>query len=111
MHLKDFYYELPESLIAQTPAQKRDKSRLLVLDRRTGATSHRHFYDITGYLKPGDCLVVNNTRVIPRLHGFREDTGGKIEFVLLKIKEDVWEVILKPGRARVGTRFIFGAGI
>jgi S-adenosylmethionine:tRNA ribosyltransferase-isomerase len=113
MHLKDFYYELPESLIAQTPAQKRDKSRLLVLDRRTGATSHRHFYDITGYLKPGDCLVVNNTRVIPaRLHGFREDTGGKIEFVLLKrIKEDVWEVILKPGRrARVGTRFIFGNG-
>lgn len=113
MHLKDFYYDLPESLIAQSPAQKRDMSRLLVLDRQTGAISHKHFYDIKSYLKPGDCLVVNNTRVIPaRLLGVREDTGGKIEFVLLKrIKGDEWEVILKPGkRARVGTRFIFGNG-
>jgi len=113
MYLKDFYYELPESLIAQTPVQKRDMSRLLVLDRQTGATSHKHFYDIESYLKPGDCLVINNTRVIPaRLLGVREDTGGKIEFVLLKrIKEDVWEVILKPGRrAKTGTRFIFGDG-
>lgn len=113
MHLKDFSYELPKLLIAQSPAQKRDLSRLLVLDKCTGAIDHKHFYEIKSLLRAGDCLVVNNTRVIPaRLLGSREDTGGKIEFVLLKVvKDDVWEVILKPGRrANLGTRFIFGDG-
>ncbi|MDD4295422.1 MAG: tRNA preQ1(34) S-adenosylmethionine ribosyltransferase-isomerase QueA [Ruminiclostridium sp.] len=113
MHLKDFYYELPETLIAQSPAQRRDQSRLLVLDKLTGELNHKHFYDIKSFLKPGDCLVVNNTRVIPaRLIGNRIDTGGKIEFVLLKrIKDDILEVILKPGRrAKLGTRFVFGGG-
>ncbi|NLM10029.1 MAG: tRNA preQ1(34) S-adenosylmethionine ribosyltransferase-isomerase QueA [Clostridiaceae bacterium] len=111
MQLKDFYYDLPKSLIAQSPLQKRDMSRLLLLDRKTGKTTHLHFHDIKNYINPGDCLVLNNTRVIPaRLLGEREDTGGKIEFVLLKkFDKDVWEVILKPGkRAKVGTRFVFG---
>ncbi|ANX00005.1 S-adenosylmethionine:tRNA ribosyltransferase-isomerase [Thermoclostridium stercorarium subsp. thermolacticum DSM 2910] len=111
MQLKDFYYELPKELIAQSPLEKRDMSRLLVLDRKTGKTTHLHFRDIKDYLNPGDCLVINNTRVIPaRLLGVREDTGGKIEFVLLKKHDkDIWEVMLKPGRrAKVGTRFVFG---
>lgn len=114
MQLKDFYYELPESLIAQKPAEKRDMSRLFVLDRKTGEMTHHYFYEIKNYLRPGDCLVINNTRVIPaRLLGVREDTGGKIEFVLLKrIEDDVWEVILKPGRrAKKGRRFTFGGGV
>lgn len=111
MELKDFYYDLPKSLIAQSPLQKRDMSRLLLLNRETGKTAHMHFQDIKNLINPGDCLVINNTRVIPaRLLGVREDTGGKIEFVLLrKHGEDVWEVILKPGkRAKIGTRFVFG---
>lgn len=111
MQLKDFYYDLPKSLIAQSPLQKRDMSRLLLLDRKTGETKHLYFHDIKNYLNPGDCLVINNTRVIPaRLLGVREDTGGKIEFVLLKKHDkDEWEVLLKPGkRAKVGTRFVFG---
>jgi S-adenosylmethionine:tRNA ribosyltransferase-isomerase len=114
MHLKDFYYELPQGLIAQSPAQKRDMSRLLVMDRKTGQTAHHHFYDLKNYLVPGDCLVINNTRVIPaRLLGEREDTGGRIEFVLLKkLGEDLWEVLLKPGRrAKPGSRFVFGSGM
>lgn len=113
MHLKDFYYELPQSLIAQSPSQKRDMSRLLVMDRNTGGISHLHFHDIKSLLNPGDCLVINNTRVIPaRLLGKRDDTGGKIEFVLLKKHSaDIWEVLLKPGRrAKIGSRFIFGEG-
>lgn len=113
MHLKDFYYELPQSLIAQSPSQKRDMSRLLVMDRNTCGISHLHFHDIKSLLNPGDCLVINNTRVIPaRLLGKREDTGGKIEFVLLKKHSaDIWEVLLKPGRrAKIGSRFIFGEG-
>ena len=111
MKLKDFWYELPEHLIAQNPAEKRDMSRLLLLDRKTGKTTHLHFRDIKNYINPADCLVINNTRVIPaRLLGVREDTGGKIEFVLLKKHDkDIWEVMLKPGkRAKPGTRFIFG---
>lgn len=114
MHLKDFNYGLPQSLIAQSPAQKRDMSRLLVLNRRTGETTHLHFQDIKNYIQPGDCLVINNTRVIPaRLLGVREDTGGKIEFVLLKKQgDDLWEVLLKPGRrAKPGARFVFGNGL
>ncbi len=113
MNLKDFWYDLPERLIAQNPLERRDMSRLLVLNRATGEIQHKHFYDILDYLQEGDCLVVNNTRVIPaRLLGQKKDTGGKIEFVLLKkLGEDLWEVILKPGRrAKPGTRFVFGDG-
>jgi len=111
MESSDFFYELPQELIAQEPLAQRSNSRLLVLDRNNGSLEHRVFSDLTGYLQKGDCLVMNNTRVIPaRLLGVRADTGGKIEFLLLKcIEGDIWEVILKPGkRARTGSRFIFG---
>lgn len=111
---KDFYYELPQELIAQTPIKNRDESRLLVLNKETGEISHKHFYDIIDFLNPGDCLVLNNSKVIPaRIYGEKEDTGGKIEFLLLKqINLDIWEVILKPGkRAKIGSKFIFGNGI
>lgn len=114
MDIKDFYYDLPPELIAQTPLEDRTASRLMVLDRKTHEISHRHFYDIADFLNPGDCLVMNNTRVIPaRLYGVKEGSGGKIEFLLLKrINIDTWEVILKPGRkARVGSRFVFGEGL
>lgn len=114
MKLKDFWYDLPERLIAQNPLERRDLSRLLVLNRSTGVIEHKHFHDILDYLNAGDCLVVNNTRVIPaRLLGKKKDTGGKIEFVLLKkLDQDIWEVILKPGRkAKPGTRFVFGDGL
>lgn len=114
MTTKDFYYELPQELIAQTPLERRDLSRLLVLKRENGSIEHRHFYDISEYFKSGDCLVMNNTRVIPaRLYGEKVGTGGKIEFLLLKrIDIDTWEVILKPGkRAREGARFSFGGGL
>jgi len=107
----DFYFELPEELIAQHPVDKRDESRLMVYHRDSDLIEHRVFKNIIEYLRPGDGLVINNTRVIPaRLYGTREDTGGKIEFLLLhRIDKDKWEVILKPGRrAKPGTRFIFG---
>lgn len=113
MKSSDFFYELPQELIAQVPLAQRSSSRLLVLDRASGEMEHRIFSDLKNYLKDGDCLVLNNTRVIPaRLLGVRADTGGKIEFVLLRgIGNDVWEVILKPGkRAKPGARFIFGGG-
>ncbi len=111
MKVSDFDYFLPEELIAQEPIEPRSMSRLMVLNRSDGSIEHRKFKDIINYLEKGDCLVLNDTRVIPaRLLGVREDTGGKIEFVLLKkIDKDTWEVILKPGkRAKVGTRFVFG---
>lgn len=114
MTTKDFYYDLPQERIAQTPLPDRTASKLLVLNRETGGVTHRHFRDILEYLNPGDCLVMNNTRVIPaRLYGCKEGTGGKIEFLLLKrISLDDWEVILKPGRkAKIGTRFQFGDGL
>lgn len=113
MNLKDFYYDLPEELIAQEPIEKRDASRLLVLDRRTGGIKHCIFKDILDYVKEGDCLVLNDTRVIPaRLYGIKKDTGSSIEFLLLNRKEkDIWEVILKPGkRAKPNARFVFGSG-
>ncbi len=110
----DFYFDLPQELIAQDPLEDRSASRLLVLDKKTGEIRHRHFRDILEYLHPGDCLVLNNTRVIPaRLYGAREGTGAMIEILLLKRKENnVWETLVKPGKkAKPGTRIIFGDGI
>lgn len=114
MKTSDFYYDLPRELIAQTPLKDRSSSRLLVVNRQTGELSHRHFTDIADYLNPGDCLVMNDTRVIPaRLYGVKEGTGGKIEFLLLNRKNrDEWEVILRPGKkAKPGARFVFGDGM
>lgn len=113
MNRQDFYYELPKELIAQEPAADRTGSRLMCLDKITGEITHKHFYDIADELKPGDCLILNDTKVIPaRLYGVKEGTGGHIEFLLLnKRKSDEWEVILKPGRkAKPGARFVFGNG-
>jgi len=111
MKTKDFYFDLPENLIAQKPLEKRDMSRLMVVDKKTGETSHSHFYDIIDYLNPGDCLVLNDTRVLPaRLIGEKVGTGGKIEFLLLKRHElGTWEALVKPGkRAKIGSKFQFG---
>ena len=115
MNLHDFYYDLPEELIAQDPLADRSSSKLMVLDKKTGRTEHRIFKDIIEYLKPGDCLVINDTKVIPaRLIGEKEGTGAAIEVLLLKRKEDMantWEVLVKPGKkARPGTRISFGDG-
>ena len=114
MDVKDFDYELPEELIAQDPLEDRSSSRLMVLDKTTGNVEHHIFKDILEYLKPGDCLVINNTKVIPaRLYGVKEGTNAKIELLLLKRKEnDVWETLVKPGKkAKPGTRIIFGDGL
>lgn len=114
MKTSDFYYELPQELIAQTPLEPRDSSRLLALNKRTGGLSHRHFYDIIDLLNPNDCLVLNDSRVLPaRLYGIKDDTGAKVEFLLLTHREgDVWEVLAGPGRrAKPGSRFTFGDGI
>ena len=110
MKTSDFWYDLPEELIAQTPLQQRDSSRLLHLDRETGKVSHRHFYDIIDYLQPGDCLVMNDSRVLPaRLLGHRP-TGGAVEVLLLRdLGNKKWECLCKPGRKmQVGTEVIFG---
>ncbi len=112
MKTKDFWYDLPEELIAQTPLEKRDSSRLLVLDRVTGEVSHKHFYDVINYLKPGDCLVMNDSRVLPaRLLGHRP-TGGAVEVLLLRdLGDKKWECLCKPGRKmQVGNEVIFGNG-
>lgn len=114
MDVKDFYYELPEELIAQDPLEDRSSSRLMVLDKNTGEVEHKVFRDILSYLKPGDCLVINNTRVIPaRLYGVKEGTEAKIEILLLKRKEnDIWETLVKPGKkCKPGTKIIFGEGL
>ena len=114
MNLHDFYYELPQELIAQDPLEDRSGSRLLILDRETGKREHHIFREIIDQLHPGDCLVVNNTKVIPaRLIGSREGTGGKVEVLLLKRGEDdVWETLVKPGKkARPGAKILFGDGI
>lgn len=114
MNVKDFDYELPEELIAQDPLEDRSGSRLMVLDRQTGEVEHKHFVDILEYLHPGDCLVINNTKVIPaRLFGVKEDTKAKIEVLLLKRREnDIWETLVKPGKkAKPGTKISFGDGI
>lgn len=110
----DYYYDLPEALIAQDPLQKRSDSRLMLLNKETGETSHHHFYDIKNFLKPGDCLVLNNTKVIPaRLMGTRKDTGAVIEVLLLKRRDkDTWETLVKPGKkAKIGQIIEFGNGI
>ena len=113
MKTSDFDYELPQELIAQTPVEPRDSSRLLVYHRDTGAVEHKIFRDVIDYLNPGDVLVINQTRVIPaRLYGVKEGTGGAIEFLLLRrLNLTDWEVILKPGKkAKPGARFVFGNG-
>ncbi len=114
MNVKDFYFELPQELIAQDPLDDRSASRLLVMDKQTGAIEHRVFRDIVEYLHPGDCLVINNTKVIPaRLLGVKEDTGAHIEVLLLKRKENnIWETLVKPGKkCRPGAVLSFGDGL
>ena len=114
MKKSDFYYDLPKELIAQDPLEDRSGSRLMVLDKNTGAISHHIFRDIIDFLNPGDCLVINDTKVIPaRLHGIKEETGAHIEVLLLKRREgDIWETLVKPGRkAKKGTRIDFGDGL
>lgn len=114
MKKEEFYFDLPEELIAQDPLEDRASSRLLVLHRESGKLEHRHFRDLKEYLRPGDCLVLNDTRVLPaRLIGERETTGGKVEILLLKRKEkDVWETLVKPGKkARPGMKVVFGGGL
>ncbi|MBT9775779.1 tRNA preQ1(34) S-adenosylmethionine ribosyltransferase-isomerase QueA [Clostridium sp. MCC353] len=114
MNVKDFYFDLPQELIAQDPLEDRSASRLLVMDKKTGEIEHRIFRDIVSYLNPGDCLVINDTKVIPaRLFGVKEDTQAKIEVLLLKRKEnDIWETLVKPGKkCRPGTVLSFGDGL
>ncbi|MCI8525795.1 MAG: tRNA preQ1(34) S-adenosylmethionine ribosyltransferase-isomerase QueA [Oscillospiraceae bacterium] len=113
MKTSDFYYDLPPELIAQTPLERRDGSRLLTLDRRSGAVGHHHFYELPDFLRPGDCLVLNDSRVLPaRLLGHREPTRGAVEVLLLQDKgSGVWECLTKPGRkTRPGTQLSFGDG-
>lgn len=114
MNVKDFDYYLPEELIAQDPLEDRSSSRLMVLNPENGAVEHRIFRDVVEYLKPGDCLVINNTKVIPaRLFGVKEGTEAKIEILLLKRHQgDVWETLVKPGKkAKIGTKIQFGDGL
>lgn len=110
----DYFYELPQELIAQTPVEPRDHSSMLVLNRATGSTEHVHFYNILDYLKPGDCLILNDSRVLPaRIFGTKKDTGAKVEFLLLKcVGNNRWETLVKPGRkAKAGAEFIFSPGV
>lgn len=114
MKTADFYYDLPKELIAQTPVEPRDSSRMMVMDRQNGSIEHKHFYDIIDYLNEGDLLVANDSRVLPaRIYGVKEGTGARVEFLLLRqISGNRWETLCKPGRkAKVGARFSFGDGI
>ena len=114
MRKQDFYYDLPEELIAQHPSEKRENSRLMLLNKNTGKVEHKHFYNIIDYLNEGDCLVLNNTKVIPaRIFCFRFDTGAVVEFLLLKnLGDDKWECLAGPGKkAKVGYKFTFANGI
>lgn len=114
MKKSDFYYNLPQELIAQTPVEPRDSSRMMVVDKKSGEIQHRHFYDILDYITENDCLVINDTRVLPaRIYGVKRETGAVVEFLLLSQKEkDVWEAVAGPGRrAKPGTVFDFGEGI
>lgn len=113
MKTHDFYYDLPEELIAQTPLERRDTSRLMTLDRSTGATSHRRFYDLPKLLRPGDCLVMNDSRVLPaRLLGHREPGGGACEVLLLRDRGNkTWECLVRPGKKmKTGAHLNFGDG-
>lgn len=114
MKTADFFYELPQELIAQTPVEPRDSSRLMILNKDSGNVEHKIFRDLIDYLNPGDCLILNDTRVIPaRIYGVKNETGAVVEFLLLKQSENnVWECLCKPGkRAKIGTRFSFGEGL
>lgn len=114
MKKSDFYYDLPKELIAQTPLTQRDGSKMMVINRKSGEICHKHFYDILDYLNDGDCLVLNNTRVLPaRIYGTKKDTGAVVEFLLLNnLGNDEWETITGPGkRAKEGTEFTFGDGL
>lgn len=114
MKTSDFYYDLPKELIAQTPVEPRDSSRLLVLNKENGTVNHKHFYDIADYLNEGDLLVANDSRVLPaRIFGVKKETGAKVEFLLLKqVSGNKWETLCKPGKkAKVGAKFSFGDGI
>lgn len=114
MKTSDFFYNLPEELIAQTPIEPRDASRLMVLRRESDAIEHRHFYDIIDLLDEGDCLIANDSRVIPaRIYGTKDDTGAGIEFLLLRqVENNRWETLVRPGKkAKIGTRFTFGGGL
>lgn len=114
MNTSDFYFELPDHLIAQTPVTPRDHSRLMCVGRGTGSIDHRRFYELRALLRPGDLLIANDSRVLPaRLYGEKKGTGGAMEFLLLEQKErDVWEVLVRPGRkAKDGARFVFGGGL
>ena len=113
MKVKDFYFDLPKELIAQHPLEKRDESKLMVLNKKDGEVEHKVFKNIIDYLNPGDCIVLNDTRVMPaRLYGAKEGSGGKMEFLLLKrYEDDIWETLVKPGkRGKVGAKFVFGNG-
>ncbi len=114
MKKSDFFFDLPEEQIAQTPVEPRDHSRMLCLERGSGKLHHQHFYDLPAFLKPGDTLVINTSRVIPaRLFGIKEGSGGAMQFLLLAQKEqDIWEVMVRPGKkAKPGARFVFGEGL
>lgn len=114
MKTSDFYYDLPEELIAQTPLEPRDSSRLMVLHKKAGEIEHRHFYDILDYLNEGDCLIMNDSRVLPaRIYGVKDETNANVEFLLLNcIEGKKWEALAKPGkRAKIGTSFSFGDGL
>ena len=114
MKTSDFYYDLPQELIAQDPLEDRSSSRLMHLSLKDGSIEHRHFTDILDYLHKGDCLVINDTKVIPaRLYGHKEETGALIEILLLKRRDnDIWECLVKPGKkARPGAKITFGDGI
>lgn len=113
MKAKDFYFDLPQELIAQVPLEKRDESKLMTVNKINGEIEHKKFKDIIDYFEEGDTLVLNDTRVLPaRLHGIKEETGAKMEFLLLRrLEKDIWETLVKPGkRAKIGSRFIFGNG-
>ncbi len=114
MNKSDFFYDLPKELIAQHPLEPRDSSRLMVLNKENDKIEHKHFYDICDYLRPGDCLILNNTRVLPaRIYGIKKDTGAHVEFLLLnQLKTDTWETLAGPGkRAKEGAQFVFGDGL
>lgn len=114
MKTVDFYYDLPKELIAQTPLEPRDSSKMMVMNRKSGELSHKHFYDIVDMLNEGDTLILNDSRVLPaRIFGIKEDTGASVEFLMLRqIENNTWETLAKPGKkAKPGTKFIFGDGI